>query len=377
MDKVIVSTVGTSLITNQVLTNEDRKLFFAQTNVKERSALDPRFLQSYEAIEKKIKEIFKSANIDQLKSMSAEINALLALQEQHQDIFDPKSIHILITTDTWSGETTAELLKLWLISKGIPSDQVEIKKISYLNTGKLSEYHIGASELVKWINEDFKFRYTSEFLYHTIFNLTGGFKILNGLMQIIGMLLKKEIVYIFEQSQELLTVPPLPIQIQYQDWFKAYGQFARKLNLGIQTTEEFEKLPITDRFVDGELTMLSEWGYLIWGMGETEFYSQSLLDPPSSLISYDSRFLDKVKIYHKTVGYRQINQQIDLLARFLHLGHNPNKLEYRPFAKMKNQNGYLIDLSSIAGAPRIVLLKKDDKHHVVLDIISHEELDMK
>jgi hypothetical protein len=43
--------------------------------------------------------------------------------------------------------------------------------------------------------------------YHIVFNLTGGFKSIQGWMQTLGMFYADEIVYIFETGKELLPGP--------------------------------------------------------------------------------------------------------------------------------------------------------------------------
>jgi hypothetical protein len=47
--------------------------------------------------------------------------------------------------------------------------------------------------------------------YKVVFNLTGGFKSVQGVMSILGMMYADEVVYIFETGTELLRMPRLPI----------------------------------------------------------------------------------------------------------------------------------------------------------------------
>src|SRR5699024_7664299 len=113
-----------------------------------------------------------------------------------------KDIHFLLATDTYQGKLTAELLKEFL-SRKVQSAQVIVPK--NLNTKTKEDFKAGIRDLLKWC-EDVLPGY-KDAGYEIIFNLTGGFKSLQGYLNTIGMFYADSISYIFEGADELISIP--------------------------------------------------------------------------------------------------------------------------------------------------------------------------
>jgi hypothetical protein len=54
--------------------------------------------------------------------------------------------------------------------------------------------------------------------YNVILNATGGYKPLSSAMTIVGLITGLEIIYLFEESEQLVTIPPLPLHVNIPAW---------------------------------------------------------------------------------------------------------------------------------------------------------------
>jgi putative CRISPR-associated protein (TIGR02619 family) len=368
INKVIVSTIGTSIITNHIVKQEDRSSFYKQTNLKDKQGLTPENHSILNDAQKNVRSNIPLWQEKDIIRASAESNALYALNLKYGDIFNKDTIHILMTTETWCGFVAAELIKDWLEYQGV--QRVEIKQISNLTTANISDYYIGASNLVNYAFKEIFPAYQDTHYYHMIFNLTGGFKVLNGLMQILGMVIQKEIVYIFEHGSELITIPPLPLKVDYEEWFNQYGKIARKIELGIASTSDVQHIdPLYFYQFDNEY-ILSEWGALLWNICQDAKYKTEILEPPCSEITIQPNCLLKIEKVCKLDKTRieLVNKQLDKLAKFLYLGENPITLSYRFFNEL-GKDHYLIDAWSDKSAYRFVLKRGTNKNIEIIDFL--------
>jgi CRISPR/Cas system-associated protein Csm6 len=101
--------------------------------------------------------------------------------------------------------------------------------------------------------------------YEVLFNLTGGFKSLQGYLNVVGMFYADEIVYIFERSTELLRIPRLPIQINADSIQNYAAQLAMMEHDHIFSPDDLSGLPEGMLYyLDESHATLSNWGKLIW-----------------------------------------------------------------------------------------------------------------
>ena len=198
-------------------------LFRSYTNCKNCNQIPTEDLEALNRLIENIKNKIDKANEQEVCKMSAELNAIIKLygsnyagSEQH--------FHQLLCTDTWLGETTASIVANWLRSKKFI---VDIKRQSDLQTAELMPFQSALSDIVKWAGETL-IGYREEG-YKIVFNLTGGFKSVQGFLQTLGMFYADEIVYIFEASKELLRIPRIPVEMKVDEAMSKHLSAIRKL----------------------------------------------------------------------------------------------------------------------------------------------------
>lgn len=113
-------------------------------------------------------------------------------------------------TDTYLGEFAAMQIQKILKTKEI--NNISVIKIDKLNTKSSKEFNQGIKNLFKWCYDNVPKYRDNE--YNVIFNLTGGFKSLQGYMSIAGMFYADKIVYVFETGKEIIEIPILPIKLK-------------------------------------------------------------------------------------------------------------------------------------------------------------------
>ena len=151
MPNLIISTCGTSILTNQA--PEDlRKLLNKYSNVKKPTECPDNHREMIEYhLTQRLTEILEASDSD-LAKFSAEMNALLKFygdnkKNQKQDM------HILIHTDTWLGRETGNALKAILEKQGF---SVDTPTITDLRTENIQEFQLALSELAQWATTDIK-----------------------------------------------------------------------------------------------------------------------------------------------------------------------------------------------------------------------------
>ncbi|HBY78001.1 MAG TPA: CRISPR-associated protein, partial [Cyanobacteria bacterium UBA11148] len=207
MRRVVISTVGTSLLTNQADSQEEKQRLNNEANCK-----DDQISSEVEGIITKLKEkaSAKLKGTDaEIRKASAELNGVYGLYKGNLKQGTEKGkqdLHFLIATDTTQGQATAQIVQSFLQDKGFI---VEIPPLEKLSTASTDNFTHGITELIKWIDETIPGYKKSG--YEIYFNLVGGFKSLQAYVNTIGMFYANEIIYIFEgHNSEVITIPQLP-----------------------------------------------------------------------------------------------------------------------------------------------------------------------
>ena len=225
--KTVITTVGTSLIDNYQkenkysLNNHKNYLKFPQKK-KDKDH------------NRKIKGNI-SDWLSNRSNASAEISSLLKIQEREKDELKV----ILITTDTIASNLCAEILEKFFEQK----ENFNINKVY-----SISKLNINSkNDFVKKGIPNLIIRLTSilENNYNPIFNITGGYKGIIPLLTIYSAVNDCEINYIYEDSNELITIPQLPIKID-MNFVEKYYDYLKTLENGIENyhkikSKEFEK----------------------------------------------------------------------------------------------------------------------------------------
>ncbi|OAG26706.1 hypothetical protein TH606_10880 [Thermodesulfatator autotrophicus] len=252
--------------------------------------------------------------------LSAEINGLYHLYAG--DFANGKQdTHILLATDTWLGRETAQMVSAWLKTQGIANVQVW-DDIGGLRTDSLENFHLAVAELVRRLHETLPGY--KEIGYQIIFNLTGGFKSIQGVLQTLAQFYADEAVYIFETSKELLRIPRLPLTLDILPSIKKQLKIWRRLALGLSVTpEECRKIPNAFWFAVGDEVSLSPWGELIWQQVKRQIYEECLWEPPSDRITWTDEFEKAVNALPPDRRY-EVNKRMDELALHLEREDHPN-----------------------------------------------------
>ncbi len=317
MNRLILSPCGTSILTNNA-PQDLRALVFKYANaLKTVSGDEGQKLFSH--LENRRNEILALSPEDAAK-FSAELNGIYHLYNGDFSS-GTKDTHILLATDTWLGRETARIVEAWLQGKGINNVQIW-DDIGGLRTDNLHNFHCAVAELVRRLHETLPGYKDSG--YQIIFNLTGGFKSIQGILQTLAQFYADEAVYIFETSKELLRIPRLPLTLDILPTIEKHLKTWRRLALGLSVDpESCQEIP--DSFllkIDNDIA-LSPWGELVWQQSKRKIYEERLWEPPSDRITWSKDFEKAVNELPPDRRY-EINKRMDELALHLERADHPN-----------------------------------------------------
>ncbi len=156
------------------------------------------------------------SDIDLIREQAiSELDAISLPQDLNETSAEIKSLYkmgltchdkiILISTYTIEGRLCAELVREFLISKGlIAQENVQIEEIKGLQANDGKEFtHEGIKNLLSYL-----LKYEGE---NIVLNITGGYKSVVPYLALIGMLFNKPICYIHEDSEDIITLTHIPV----------------------------------------------------------------------------------------------------------------------------------------------------------------------
>lgn len=301
MRRLVISTVGTSLLKNQINERKDPKHWLSDLTKTANLTLDKIYIK-YPGVEKIIKVLkeraeakLENSNILEIREASAEINGIYGLYEEQLSQGN-QDMHFLIATDTAQGQVTAEIVKNFLCKKEIVAEIITPKGFS---TESNESFTTGIDEFLNWI-EDTISGYKDN-AYQVCFNLVGGFKAIQGFANTIGMFYADEIIYIFEGSSTIIKIPRLPIKIDTSVIKPVeFALMAAESSVSIPTSK-LVQVPETLLFICNDEATLSNWGKLTWNNCKRDLFTHELLEFPCLL--YEKSFL---KDYER----RTVNEKI-------------------------------------------------------------------
>ncbi len=324
MPRVIVTTCGTSSITNAA-TESLRRDIIRHANARTAEQIADREVrrQLTTHIDEQTQRFAAKTDISQLKRWSAELNGLLNLYDNCPPAGPDQ--HYLICTDTWLGEATARVIQAYLEGCGQAVQRIRIQD---LQTASLAGFQLAMGELVRWCAETLPGWRDAD--YQVIFNLTGGFKSVQGVMQILAQFYADEAVYVFESGEELLRLPRLPVRLAAEDTLRAHlPVFRRMAALGAPVTAAaVATIPDTLLMtIDGQAT-LSVWGDLVWREQHKTLYREQLWPSPSPKLSFGLGFEASARGLpaHRL---ETVNTRIDDLARYLETRMELQRLDFK------------------------------------------------
>lgn len=323
MKNFILSPCGTSLLTNQA--GEDRQLVSRYSNAKRREDVPPQDAKNLDTIIGRTGNALAAADSQTVAKMSAELNALIHFYGNKLKATTADH-HVLLCTDTWLGEETANMVRNKLQQW---SFTVEVKRQTDLQTQDLQSFQLALCELVAWCEETLPgYRQSG---YRTIFNLTGGFKSVQGFLQTLAMFYADETIYIFETGDILLRIPRMPVRMAAEESIREHLEIFRRIATGLNVTDAAGAPETFLLLMDGKYS-LNAWGELVWSQIKKQVYGERLYPPPSSLIRYGKDFEKSVADHAPNAERRiMVNEKIDDLARHLEdRGNNLRSLDFKP-----------------------------------------------
>ncbi len=185
-------------------------------------------------------------------------------------------MHYLIATDTALGRQAAEVIGAFLRENGLI---VNIYVPDDLSTATPVVFSRGMKELIRWCEDTLPGYRNSG--YRVVFNLTAAFKSLQGYLNIMGMFYADEMVYIFETGSRLLSIPPLPLEVDIGVLREHRLELAMMAQGHIFSQEQVPSIPTGLLDIDEQgHASLSDWGLLIWNRIRRELLGDDLLPFP-------------------------------------------------------------------------------------------------
>ncbi len=274
MPRYVLSTVGTSLLTNEAgalapLLRETANLTEGELSAEQRLAIEQRIARVAAELD--------VADASRQRLLSAELNGLHGLYQSSLSAGKP-DLHFLLATDTYQARATAGLLEATLRKAGISA--VEVVVPPRLSTRSQSAFSSGIRWLIRWCEDTLA--PCREARAPVSFNLVGSFKSLQGYMNTIGMFYADEILYIFEdRNSALLRIPRLPVRLDLS-FLHAHRTRCALLAEGytVPVTElaDWSETLWEETTPGSGLAWLSDWGLLMWERGRDELLADSLLE---------------------------------------------------------------------------------------------------
>ena len=330
--RFVLSTVGTSILTNQIGSDDPsewRRLLRDSANRKI-DELDSETEVAINMLADRALDKLMQNDTQTNRRISAELNGIYGIYNGRL----PQSgsdQHHLICTDTAQGQKTGELIEYFLQEHGF---SVSIYTPEGLSTKDTVSFSTGAKELIRWLEEHVPWQRDSG--YRVIFNLVGGFKSLQGYMNTFGAFYADEVIYIFEaETADLITIPRLPIQIDTAVIQEHLTEFALMDAGKLYPHRDVKNIPETllefiEEADDQTYAGLSAWGTLIWNRAKPDLLAKRLLSFPR--LAYAKTFRD------------DFNDENDLKAR-LKLQETLAKVTYM----LEESNGNLTPLRQDRG----------------------------
>jgi len=345
---LIVSTCGTSLLTNSI-GSELRTLLTDFANQPKMEDVPPEQRQRIQQhLDTRRREFAQETDLKRLMDLSAELNGVIRFYDGNPG--KVRDQHILLATDTWLGEATAGIIADVLERYG---HLVEIKRVRDLRTDDPDSFRWAMSDLVAWCAKTLKdYRDAG---YRVVFNLTGGFKSVQGFMQALGMVYADESIYVFERTEHLLRLPRLPVQLNSETILRRHLTIFRRIAAGllVRETEVADVPESLVNIMDGQ-AVFSPWGELVWQEAYRGIYSAGLMAFTTPKLVSGPQFERSLEKLGPD-QLRQINERLDQLARRLEEGetYNPRSLDFKKLKTLAQGSTHECDAWADAGAKRL------------------------
>jgi putative CRISPR-associated protein (TIGR02619 family) len=230
----------------------------------------------------RVENKLNDSNILEIRDMSAELNGIYGLYEEDLNKAS-KDMHYLLATDTAQGQVTAGIVHKFLRDKKLITEIFTPKGFSTENDEVFSN---GIDSLLNWFEEIIPGYKNSG--YEICFNLVGGFKAIQGFANTIGMFYADKIIYVFEGSRKIITIPRLPIAINHSVIKPVeFALMAAEHSISIKLSK-LKNVPESLLYICDDEATISNWGKLTWNNCKYNLFTKDLLQFPG--LAYEKSF---------------------------------------------------------------------------------------
>jgi len=194
--------------------------------------------------------------------VSAEYSLVHKLQKEGR--LDRRPRLILISTNTIGGEIVSRLLEQAFKLQGI--DEVKISRVERWKIDDRDAMRFGVADFVSKLARALQEGEPST----TAFSPVGGYKVMTAYSYLVGSYLGYPSLYLHEDGQVVLTIPPLPIAINREELLKHQGFLSRMYLQDVVSIEDLgpdEKTFVESHLVfferEDDLVALSAFGRLV------------------------------------------------------------------------------------------------------------------
>lgn len=298
---LLLSTCGTSVLTNG--TSDDMRRWL--NTVANKSMLNESEVRRLQIHVAERRGQLRETNATVWERASAELNGIGAVLARWKP---DRVLHLLVHTDTAAGCAAMEI-----VAEALRADGHEVQPLTAggLRTDDAASFREALAELTRdienWVATH------REMGWSTIFNLTGGFKSVNGYLQALGMLHADRCVFLFDGAPALMEIPRLPVRLAEADDVRKHLAAFRRLELGYPVAaSQVAGLPDSLLLFDAERVTTSVWGDVVWARVRNKLFAETLLPPLSPKLKVDglSRGFDKLPSDRRVM----VNEALDALS---------------------------------------------------------------
>jgi len=302
--KKIITMVGTSLFENYINQNRDDTDFKNYVNeLKEKKAdeYENEFIRV-----KKLKEKLCGFEAKPIEDTSAEIKSIKKLQQLQQQLNNNIEV-FLLTSDTLLSILAGEIIKEKL-KKIVNLDNPKDEKISSLQIQDSQEFRDGMNNLINKI-----YGIAKEYWNDVIINITGGFKATVPYLTILGQVNKCKIYYIFEETDALIEIPHIPLDINWEVFEKNLDFFLKLEKDPVQDKQNLQYNDDVKSLIEqaGNLIDFNPLGLTLWKKYRERFEIIKVSSLVASLLKENSRESEKI-ILELINKYNESFQSSDL-----------------------------------------------------------------
>lgn len=318
MSRFIVTTVGTSLLTNQAKKVSQELVSQLYQHANDREPHSPEWKQT-------VTDLLDQALVE---PNSAEISTIEAFEAAYGRL-QPGDYHMLVASDTFQGREVAERLRRVFQRRG---QVVDVAAVKGLTTESETAFQNAMKEFLATLQDQLdSFVAQQEQQAEVIFNVSGGFKSMVAMMTAFG-LLKGAAVFLMFESGGLLRIPAMPIVFDESKISDEALALLEMMNRELMPQAERLRaagVPDILYVVDEAGTAtLSAWGLLVLESLSRRIYPERLLSWPR--IEYEQMFLRDWERQRELDDRRRLQETLGRMAAILEEHNDPSRLKCDP-----------------------------------------------